>query len=97
MRNLFICAFLALLLFACQFRLEPSEPLYYGDEIIVDYSYCLYDPLPLDASDMIYCESYEDAECCTWVYHRRIDTVCQYDWCFRWDICEWEYIYSECW
>ena len=93
MKNLLICAFLSLLFLGCELRLEPADPVYYEET----YDYCMYDPLPLDSSDMLYCDSYSNAECCYWVQHHSDDWICEYDWCFYWDTCEWEYIQSECW
>ena len=76
---------------------EPGDSASYKEEILIAYDYCMYDPLPLDASDMQYCDSFSNADCCVWVQQHSDDWVCEYDWCFYWDTCEWEYIQSECW
>jgi len=96
MKNLFICL-LYMLTAGCTLVFEPSDdatPVYYEGAIVVDY--CMYDPMPLD-SDLRYCDSYSNAECCVWEQSHTDSWYCEYEWCFYWDTCEWEYIDSECW
>jgi len=82
----------------CTFAVESPDhgtPVYYEDAAI-EHAYCMYDPLPLDFP-MRYCDTYSNAECCTWEQWHNDDWICEYEWCFYWDTCEWEYIDSECW
>ena len=91
--------FLCFLMAGCTFVLDsPSTdtaPIYY-EEAAIEQAYCMYDPLPLDFP-MRYCDSYSNAECCIWEQEHSDDWICEYEWCFYWGSCEWEYIDSECW
>jgi len=98
MKNFFVLLILSMLQLGCEVRLNSDVPVYYEETVIeYEYDHCEYDPLPHDASSMQICASYPDAECCMWTLQHSQDWICDYTWCFYWDICEWEYIQSGCW
>ena len=102
-KNLFICAFLSILM-ACQLtieepiKVEPIDPpVYYEVEYEYDYGYCAYDPWPYDTMYITVCSSYTDSEYCMWTLHYSYEWACDHTWCFYWDTCEWEHHQSDCW
>jgi len=88
-----------MLIAGCTLKFDtPGDniPSYYEEEAGVVIDYCMYDPLPME-SYMQYCVEYANADCCFWSQQHSDSWHCEYQWCFYWDSCEWEYIESECW